>query len=104
MKSVTTLPRSCFKNLMSNNVPFLSVKICTKVSFDLSMCHSLNYSSVADSTAAASSPSLLLKNKILRISTFNLLEKSNIVAKTTFSRKQKFFYCGAVLYTSKEVI
>ena len=104
MKSVTTLPRSCFKNLMSNNVPFLSVKICTKVRFDLSMCHSLNYSSVANSAAAASSPSLLLKNKILRTSTFNLLEKSNTVAKTTFFRKQKFSYCGPVLYTSKKVI
>ena len=68
------------------------------------MCHSLNYSCVVDSAAAAGSPSLLLKNKMFRTITCSLVEKNNIEAKTASSRRQKLSYCEAVLYTSIEVI
>ena len=62
------------------------------------MCHSLNYYSVVENGPAATSPSLLLRNKILRTST-----KSNIVAKTASSRKRKFSYYGAVFYIDRSL-
>ena len=61
------------------------------------ICHSLNYYSVVENRIAAIFSSLLLT------SSWGLGQKSNIVAKTAFSRKWKFFYYGAVLYIGRSL-